>query len=218
VRNAGRVLAIVALIAFCELTALGTTYLTRDRYLVITDNAQVDADHVEINAPSGGVLRGWSADQGATFRRGQILGRVAGVGSGRQGRHVIKAPGNGLVGLQTVVDRTYVRAGQTLAVGYDPRRVYITARIRESDIGRVQPGDLAEVRLDAFPDRVVPGMVEKVRASSAGNFTIYPSTDLDPTNIQKIDQYIPVRIRPSATDGVLLYPGLNATVTIWVSR
>jgi multidrug resistance efflux pump len=117
-----------------------------------------------------------------------------------------------------VADRTYVRAGQTLAVGYDPQRVYITARVPETDVRRVRVGDAAEVRLDAYPNRVVAGVVEQLQASAAGNFTIYPSTDLDPTNIQKIDQYIAVRVRPAITDDIHLYPGLNATVTILVGR
>jgi multidrug resistance efflux pump len=218
VRNAGRLLVFVAVLALCELVGLGTTYLAHDRYYVSTDNAQVDADQIEINAPSSGILEGWSASQGTSFRHGQVLGRVTGVGSGPRSSRVIKAPGAGLVGLNAMADRTYVRAGQTLAVGYDPQRVYITARVLDTDIRRVRVGDPAEVRLDAYPNRVLAGVVEQLQASAAGNFTIYPSTDLDPTNVQKIDQYIAVRVRPAATDDVRLYPGLNATVTIWVGR
>jgi multidrug resistance efflux pump len=218
VRNAGRLLVFVAVLALCELVGLGTTYLAHDRYHVSTDNAQVDADQIEINAPSSGILEGWSASQGASFRHGQVLGRVTGVGSGPRASRVIKAPGPGLVGLKAVADRTYVRAGQTLAVGYDPQRVYITARVPETDIRRVRVGDAAEVRLDAYPNRVVAGVVEQLQASADGSFTIYPSTDLDPTNVQKIDQYIAVRVRPAATDDVRLYPGLNARVTILVGR
>jgi membrane fusion protein (multidrug efflux system) len=82
----------------------------------------------------------------------------------------------------------------------------------------VRVGDAAEVRLDAYPNRVVAGVVEQLQASADGSFTIYPSTDLDPTNVQKIDQYIAVRVRPAATDDVRLYPGLNARVTILVGR
>jgi multidrug resistance efflux pump len=218
VRNAGRVLVFVAVLAFCELVALGSTYLTRDRYYVSTDNAQVDADRVEINAPSNGVLLGWSADQGAPLRRGQVLGRVAAVGGGPQANRVIRAPGDGIISFDAVADRTYVGAGQTLAVGYDPQRVYVTARVPEFDIWRIRVGDPAEVRLDAFPNRVVAGVVEQLQPAAAGNFTIYPSTDLDPTNIQKVDQYIAVRIRPALTDDTRLYPGLSATVDIWVRR
>jgi len=218
VRNAGRLLIFVAVLALCELVGLGTTYLAHDRYYISTDNAQVDADQILINAPSSGILESWSASQGTSFRHGQVLGRVTGVGGVPRVSRVIKAPGPGLVGLKAVADRTYVRAGQTLAVGYDPQRVYITARVPETDVRRVRVGDAAEVRLDAYPNRVVAGVVEQLQSSAAGNFTIYPSIDLDPTNIQKIDQYIAVRVRPAITDDIRLYPGLNATVTILVGR
>jgi multidrug resistance efflux pump len=218
VRNAGRLLIFVAVLTLCELVGLATTYLAHDRYYVSTTNAQVDADQIEINAPTSGILDGWSASQGASFQPGQVLGRVTGVGGGPRGSRVIKAPGPGLVGLNAVADRTYVRAGQTLAVGYDPQRVYITARVPETDIRGVQVGDTAEVRLDAYPNRVIGGVVEQLQASAAGNFTVYPSTDLDPTNIQKIDQYIAVRVRPAAPPDIRVYPGLNATVTIRINR
>ena len=218
VRRAGRLLIFVAVLTLCELVGLTTTYFAHDRYYVSTTNAQVDADQIQINAPTSGILDGWAADQGTTFQPGQILGRVTAVGGGPRGGRVIKAPGPGLVGLNAVADRTYVRAGQTLAVGYDPQRVYITARVPETGIQGVQVGDTAEVRLDAYPDRVIGGVVEQLQASAAGNFTVYPSTDLDPTNIQKIDQYIAVRVRPSAPPDIRVYPGLNATVTIRITR
>jgi multidrug resistance efflux pump len=218
VRIAGRLLIFVAVLTLCELVGLATTYFAHDRYYVSTTNAQVDADQIEINAPSSGILAGWAANQGTTFQPGQILGRVTAVGGGPRGNRVIKAPGPGLVGLNAVADRTYVRAGQTLAVGYDPQRVYITARVPETDIRGVRVGDAAEVWLDAYPDRVIGGVVEQLQASAAGNFTIYPSTDLDPTNLQKIDQYIAVRIRPAAPPDIRVYPGLNATVTIRITR
>jgi hypothetical protein len=142
---------------------------------------------------SSGILESWSASQGTSFRHGQVLGRVTGVGGVPRVSRVIKAPGPGLVGLKAVADRTYVRAGQTLAVGYDPQRVYITARVPETDVRRVRVGDAAEVRLDAYPNRVVAGVVEQLQASAAGNFTIYPSVAIPPD-----DQFGPSGAREQA--------------------
>jgi multidrug resistance efflux pump len=85
--------------------------------------------------------------------------------------------------------------------------------VAESDIGRVAVGDQVSVYLDAYPGRVVAGVVTDIRDATAGDLGIYPSPDVDPTNLQKIDQYVPVRIAPYPTD-IPLYPGLNATVEI----
>lgn len=216
VRVAGIVLVLVAVLTVGELVAFGANYLLHDRFYVTTANAQVDGDQIEINAPSSGNLLGSNLDQGSAFRRGAILGRVAAVGGGPQASRVIKAPDDGAIGLEAVHEGSYVRAGQTLAIAYNPSLIYITARVPESDIQHVRIGDPAEVRLDAFPDEVITGSVEQLQPSAAGNFQIYPSTDIDPTNIQKIDQYVAVRIRPYAANDARLRPGLNATVSIRV--
>jgi len=42
---------------------------------------------------------------------------------------------------------------------------------------------------------------------AAGEFTIYPNPDTDPTNPQKTRQYIPVRIQIMNSDGMQLLPG-----------
>ncbi|HEY1971535.1 MAG TPA: efflux RND transporter periplasmic adaptor subunit [Pseudonocardia sp.] len=212
-RNAGRLAAIALALAILELVVFGATYLFHTRLYVSTNNAQVDGDQVSVNAPSSGQLVDWKVDRGIPLRRGRILGSVRGVGGGKQPLRLVRMPSNSTIDLVAVADGTYVRQGQMLAVGYNLSQVYITARVAESDISRVQVGDQAYVHLDADPGTVVLGVVTQIRRASAQDFNIYPSPDVDPTNLQKIDQYIPVRIAPYPTD-VPLYPGLNATVEI----
>ncbi|HZZ47378.1 MAG TPA: efflux RND transporter periplasmic adaptor subunit [Pseudonocardia sp.] len=213
VRRAGQLLVLVVVLTVLELAAFGATYQFHTRFYVSTDNAQVDADRIEVNAPAAGLVARWNLEQGAPLRKGEVLGQVRGVGGGRQPGRLIRAPGDGTVELTTIADKTYVQPGQTLAVGINLGQVWITARIAESDIGRVAIGDPAYVRLDAYPGTVVTGVVTRIRGATSAESDIYPSTDLDPTNPQKIDQYVPVRIAPYPS-GVPLYPGLNATVEI----
>jgi hypothetical protein len=61
------------------------------------------------------------------------------------------------------------------------------------------------------------GVVTLIQASAAGQFSVYPSTDTDPTNVQKVDQYVAVRIVPTYTGGQRLLPGMNAAVHIHTS-
>jgi multidrug resistance efflux pump len=213
VHRAGRLLVTVAVLAVLELAAFGADYAFHTRLYVSTDNAQVDTDQIDINAPSSGLLVGWAVDQGSPLRRGEALGRIRGYGGGPQPNRVIRAPSAGTICLNNVTNGTYVQQGQMLAVAVNPAQVYITARIAESDIGRVHVGDPADVQLEAYPRLVLPGIVTEIRAATAANLDIYPSPDVNPTNIQKINQYIPVRITPYPTT-IPLYPGLNATVEI----
>jgi multidrug resistance efflux pump len=215
-RRAGRLLVAVVVLAVLELTAFAATYTFHTRFYVSTDNAQIEADRVDINAPATGILNRWNITEGTSLRRGQVLGSIHGVGGGRRPARVIKASRGATVGLTVATPGTFVQQGQLLAAGFDLANVWVTARIPESEISRVAVGDPADIHLDAFPDAVIPGVVTKIRAATAGSLEVYPSPDIDPTNVQKIDQYVPVRITPYPT-AIPLTPGLNASVQIRVT-
>ncbi|HZS23280.1 MAG TPA: efflux RND transporter periplasmic adaptor subunit [Pseudonocardiaceae bacterium] len=207
-------LVIVTALVSLQVLGFGGTYLLFSRHYVSTDNAQIDGDRIDINAPVSGILVGWTVTQGSVIRRHQILGRIRPVGAGAQAEQPIKANGAGTVAAYSAVEGQYVTSGETLAGAYDDSNLYITARVNESDIGDVVPGMLVDVKVDAYPDTPVTGIVQQVQNSAAGEFTIYPASNQDPTNPQRVDQYIPVRIELTATHDLALAPGMNVTVHI----
>jgi multidrug resistance efflux pump len=71
-----------------------------------------------------------------------------------------------------------------------------------------------DISVDASPGAAVTGVVHEIQNSAAGPFTIFPSPDTDPSNPQKVDQYVPVKIKFTNTGGALLAPGMNVTVHI----
>ncbi len=64
----------------------------------------------------------------------------------------------------------------------DPRRMQVKANINEASVAMVSPGMAASIRLDAFPDKVMRGAVEKVNEYPAptsfftGNVKEYETT------------------------------------------
>jgi hypothetical protein len=48
----------------------------------------------------------------------------------------------------------------------------------------------------------------------AGSFSFFPGPDTDPSNPQKVDQYISVKIEFTSTDGIPVTPGMSVTVHI----
>jgi multidrug resistance efflux pump len=129
----------------------------------------------------------------------------------------VKAPGNGTVGLNDADDGEYVLTGETLAIAYDLTNIWITARVNESDIGRVNVGQPVDITIDAFSRIPMTGIVGKIQQSAAGKFSVYPSTDSDPTNVQKVNQYVAVRIVLTDTGAQSLRPGMSAAVHIHTS-
>ncbi|MDT7638699.1 MAG: hypothetical protein QOC83_2987, partial [Pseudonocardiales bacterium] len=59
-------LAAIAVVTLLEAVAFSATYYFGTRRYVSTDNAQVDGDKVDINAPSTGILTNWTATEGTT--------------------------------------------------------------------------------------------------------------------------------------------------------
>jgi len=205
----------VSVITLAETAGFAGTYFLYSRHYVYTDNATVDGDRLDISAPATGAVVDWSINQGCTVRPNEIVGRIRGVGGGGQPERTIRSPGWGTVAVTSVVDGVYVTEGTELATAYDFSKIYVTARIDADDLGEVHPGALADIAVDAFPHTPMRGIVESVQGSTAGNFTIYPPVGTaNPSQPQRVDQYVPVRIAFLDTGGERLVPGMNVSVHI----
>lgn len=206
-------LTIIAILAIIATLGFGGTYFFYSRNYVSTDNAQVDGDKISINAPQSGTLTNWDINQGSSVRTNQIVGRIEIQGSMAQPQRPIKSPGAGTVAVNNVVDGAYVSAGTELATAYDFNKIYITARVDETDIADVHPGAPVDISVDAFPGTPVTGIVQDVQGSSAGAFSLFPQNNSS-GNFQKVTQVIPVKIELTNTNGEQLVPGMNVTVHI----
>ena len=94
-----------------------------------------------------------------------------------------------------------VRSGSAIMVVVNPSEMQVTARVNQVDISKVQVGQSAEVRLDAYPDLIFPGKVESISAIGT------PSTYL------KRIRYFSVTISIQGSNPKLL-PDLTAAVDL----
>jgi multidrug resistance efflux pump len=207
-------LIVIAVVSLLEILAFSGTYLLYSRHYVTTDNAQVDGDQIHIIAPTTGTVTDWSIRGGSTVRKNQIVGRIQHVGSGAQPKRTVRSPGTGTIAISTEVEGQYITAGTTLATAYDPNSIYITARVEEKDIGDVHPGQQVNISVDAYPDTPVLGIVTQIQAAAASEFSPWPSPDVDPTNPQKVDQYIPVKISIINSNEARLLPGMSVDARV----
>jgi HlyD family secretion protein len=95
-----------------------------------------------------------------------------------------------------------VSGGTTLLKMADLNQVQVRTLVDETDIGKVQPGQLATVTVDAYPQRPFTGTVLKIepQAQTEQNVTMFP-----------------VLVRIANKEG-LLRPGMNAEVEVHVGR
>ena len=204
------VILVIALIAAGGFTA---SYVLDARHYVSTDNAQVDGDKIAVNAPTSGTLIDWRATQGAELTADQVVGRIKVNGGFVQPQQSIRAPADGTVAVDNGVEGAFVTAGTQLAIAYDFSKVYVTARVDETDIDAVRPGQRVDFTVDAYPDTDFTGSVREIQGGAAGVFSLFPQANSS-GNFQKVTQVIPVKISIDDLHGLNLVPGMNVTVKI----
>ncbi len=206
-------LAVILIVALVAGGVFATSYFLNARNYVSTDNAQVDGDKIRVNAPASGTLLDWSATQGAVLRKDQRVGRVEIQSGFVQPKMSIRAPADGAVAVDNGVPGGFVTAGTELAVAYDLDKIFVTARVEETDIKAVRPGQQVDVTVDAFPNTPLTGYVREIQGAAAGQFSLFPQANTS-GNFQKVTQVIPVKVALEDRRGLDLVPGMNVTVHI----
>ena len=95
---------------------------------------------------------------------------------------------------------------------HDPKRVWIEANVKETQIRKLAAGQPVEVRVDAYPGKVLRGRVRSIGSATTGSFALLPSPNPS-GNFTKITQRIPVRIDVERS-GERLAPGMMVEVRI----
>ncbi|MCA1694367.1 MAG: efflux RND transporter periplasmic adaptor subunit [Actinobacteria bacterium] len=206
-------LIVILIVALVAAGGFAASYFLSARNYVSTDNAQVDGNKIMVNAPASGTLVDWDATQGAVLRKDQVVGRVKIQGGFVQPLMSIRAPADGTVALDNGVPGTFVTTGTQLAVAYTLDKIFVTARVDETDVKAVAPGQLVDIYVDAFPDAPLTGRVREIQGGAAAVFSLFPQSNSG-GNFQKVTQVVPVKIGIDNGKNLDLVPGMNVTVYI----
>jgi multidrug resistance efflux pump len=206
-------LLIILILAVLAAAAFVAYYIFNTSNYVTTDNAQIDGNQISINAPATGTLIDWRGQQGTSLHKNAPVGRIEIQGGFVQPQMVIRSPAEGVVAVDNGVEGSFVTAGTQLAIAYDNAGVFVTARVKETDIDKVQIGQAVNISVDAFPDDRLTGRVAEVKTGAAGVFSLFPQSNTS-GNFQKVTQVIPVKIVIDDLKGLPLVPGMNVTVKI----
>jgi membrane fusion protein (multidrug efflux system) len=128
---------------------------------------------------------------------------------------VIRAPVDGMIGNRAVREGQYVRTGQTLMAVVPLASVWVDANYKETQLGRIRPGQKAMIAVDALGGREIEGRVDSFAPASGARFSLLPPENAT-GNFTKVVQRVPVRIRltAGAEQAGLLRPGLSVTAHI----
>jgi len=125
----------------------------------------------------------------------------------------IVAPADGTVGERQVRPGQLVSPGTQVMTFVDVTR-WVAANFRETQLTNVKAGNVAEVRVDVYPGRVIKGRVIEIAPASGSQFALLPP-DNATGNFTKVVQRVPVKIALDNSPLIAqLRPGLSAEVTV----
>ena len=104
----------------------------------------------------------------------------------------VRAPSDGFITKRNVQLGSYLTAGTTMFVIVTPE-VWITANFKESQLGRIRPGDAVDVAVDAYSGLQLEGHVQSIQYGSGARFSAFPVENAT-GNYVKIVQRVPVKI------------------------
>jgi membrane fusion protein (multidrug efflux system) len=104
----------------------------------------------------------------------------------------IYAPEDGRVTRKSVEEGALVQIGQPL-LAIVPGDVWVTANFKESQIGRMVPGQHVDVKVDAYPSKIFKAHVDSIQAGTGARFSLIPPENAT-GNYVKVVQRVPVKI------------------------
>jgi len=128
----------------------------------------------------------------------------------------IYAPESGRVTRKSVEEGALVQVGQPL-MAIVPGDVWVTANFKESQIGRMAPGQPVEVSVDAYPDKTFKAHVDSIQAGTGARFSLIPPENAT-GNYIKVVQRVPVKIvfDESPDPKHMLAPGMSVVPEVAV--
>ncbi|TIQ27429.1 MAG: HlyD family secretion protein [Mesorhizobium sp.] len=148
-------------------------------------DAQITAAQANI-----GVLEAQRAEQASTLASLQLTRDKA---QRDLSFTVLKAPYDGVVGNRSVEQGDLVSPGQKLAVVVPMDKLYIVGNFKETQLGRLVPGEKVRITVDAIDGQTFEGTVSSLAPASGAVFSLLPPENAT-GNFTKVVQRVPVRI------------------------
>ncbi|QGP91664.1 p-hydroxybenzoic acid efflux pump subunit AaeA [Neomoorella glycerini] len=225
------IITVVLLLALAGAGGIAYYYHYQAVNYASTDDARVAADTVTVSPEIPGKLLAWLVQEGDMVKAGQVLGRqdlgaaltssavspqALGSTAGVLAQKAeITAPVGGQVIQSRAVAGEMVAPGTPLAVIADTAHLYISANIKETVIEKVKPGQVVDIKIDAYPGRTFSGRVASISGATTSVFSLLPAQNAS-GNYTKVTQVVPVKIQLLDAGDVKLMPGMNATVRIHI--
>jgi len=133
-------------------------------------------------------------------------------------RTTVRAPMDGVI-----ENADSLQVGQMAVTGLGmlslvhSKTAWVEANFKEKDVGRMVPGQRAEIRVDAYPGQKFAAHVQSVGAGTGSEFSLLPAQNAN-GNWVKVTQRVPVRIAFDGTPSKPMIAGLSVDATVYFDK
>lgn len=127
----------------------------------------------------------------------------------------VRAPTGGIIANLNLQAGEYVASGSPVLSLVADHSYWVEANLKETDLTHLKLGQMAKLRIDAYPNVVWQGQVETVAPATGAEYALLPPQNAS-GNWVKVVQRIPVRltIQPLNDDAPALRAGMSVAVSI----
>lgn len=130
---------------------------------------------------------------------------------------IVRAPVAGIVSRRNVQKGVVIQPGQPLMAIVPLEDVWVTANFKETQLNRIHPGQMAEIKVDAYDSAIIHARVDSIASATGSTFSLLPSENAS-GNFVKVVQRVPVKL--VLTDKLdaahTLRPGMSVEVTVLI--
>ncbi len=127
----------------------------------------------------------------------------------------VVAPASGIVSKKNVQKGQVVAIGQPLMAITNNQKIWVVANFKETQIEKMRIGQDAEIKVDAYADKVFAGKIQSFSQATGAKFSLLPP-DNATGNFVKVTQRVPVKITLSDSNDneFPLRAGMSVSVKI----
>jgi membrane fusion protein (multidrug efflux system) len=159
-----------------------------------------------------GTLRAQILQARAQIEQAEAVARAAQVDLDST---LVRSSIDGRVGDRSVRAGQYVQPGTRMMSVVPVQDIYLVASFKETQTGRMHPGQPVTISVDALGGKDLHGVVDSFSPGTGAQFALIPPSNAT-GNFTKIVQRVPVRIRLEAgpEERLVLVPGLSVVAAV----
>jgi multidrug resistance efflux pump len=209
---------ILALIAAAG-GGIGYYYWYEGSHYVTTEDARVAGDMYRVMPRISGKLTSLTINDGDTVVADQIVGQqdTTNLPVNLLENAVLRAPITGTVLKTMAKPGEVVSPGQSVALIMDESKLYISANVEETEVGRLKVGQPVDISIDAYPDVPLTGHLTEIGKATNSTFSLLPAINTS-GNFTKVTQRIPIKVSIDGNQPIHLSAGMNAVIKVHVKE